>query len=195
MPRTRPPHPEEFRREAIKLAMLGDKPQRKLAKDLGISDVTLRNWLKQEKAERGERPDGLSSASDRRHCVMSARMRVAWTVSRPGPGSVGASTSVSEPEPERREPPQLVAVDQVSKPLDGPVHLLGGRLTFRAVLRLQAARHEPRDHRPEGPDAEAGLHRSRFSVRRAIHSRADSEAALKTSVRTNYGPWHRLYAR
>ena len=39
--------------------MLGDKPQRQLAKDLGISDVTLRNWIKQEKAERGERPGGL----------------------------------------------------------------------------------------------------------------------------------------
>jgi transposase len=50
VPRTRPPYPEEFRREAIKLA-----------KDLGISDVTLRNWLKQEKAERGERPGGLSN--------------------------------------------------------------------------------------------------------------------------------------
>lgn len=61
MPRTRPPYPEEFRREAISLAQLGDKPQRKLAKDLGISDVTLRNWLKEEKASRGERPGGLSS--------------------------------------------------------------------------------------------------------------------------------------
>ena len=60
MPRTRPPYPEEFRREAIRLALLGDKPQRQLAKDLGISDVTLRNWLKQERAERGERPGGLS---------------------------------------------------------------------------------------------------------------------------------------
>ena len=61
MPRTRPPYPEEFRREAIRLARLGDKPQRQLAKDLGISDVTLRNWLKQEKVERGVRPGGLSS--------------------------------------------------------------------------------------------------------------------------------------
>ena len=60
MPRTRPPYPEEFRREAIRLARLGDKPQRQLARDLGISDVTLRNWIKQEKAERGERPGGLS---------------------------------------------------------------------------------------------------------------------------------------
>jgi transposase len=61
VPRTRPPYPEEFRREAIRLAQLGDKPQRRLAKDLGISDVTLRNWLKEEKTSRGERPGGLSN--------------------------------------------------------------------------------------------------------------------------------------
>jgi transposase len=61
VPRTRPPYPEEFRREAIRLAQLGDKPRRRLAEDLGISDVTLRNWLKQEKAERGERAGGLST--------------------------------------------------------------------------------------------------------------------------------------
>jgi transposase len=61
VPRTRPPYPEEFRREAIRLALLADKPQRQLAKDLGISEVTLRNWVKQDKAERAERPCGLSS--------------------------------------------------------------------------------------------------------------------------------------
>ena len=60
VPRTRPPYPEEFRREAIRLAQLGDQPQSRLAKSLGISDVTLRNWLKAERAEQGERPGGLS---------------------------------------------------------------------------------------------------------------------------------------
>ena len=60
MPRTRPPYPEEFRREAIRLARLGDQPQRRLAKSLGISDVTLRNWLKAAKSDQGERPGGLS---------------------------------------------------------------------------------------------------------------------------------------
>jgi transposase len=60
VPRTRPPYPEEFRREAIRLARLGDKPHSRLARDLGISDVTLRNWLKEEKSSRGERPGGLS---------------------------------------------------------------------------------------------------------------------------------------
>ena len=61
MPRTRPPYPEEFRREAVRLARLGDKPQRRLAKDLGISDVSLRRWIREEQAAGGERPGGLSS--------------------------------------------------------------------------------------------------------------------------------------
>ena len=61
MPRTRPPYPEEFRREAIRLAQLGDRPHWKLARDLGISDVTLRSWLKREKSAKGERPGGLSA--------------------------------------------------------------------------------------------------------------------------------------
>jgi transposase len=61
VPRTRPPYPEEFRREAVRLARLGDKPQRRLAKDLGISDVSLRRWIRGEQAAGGERPGGLSS--------------------------------------------------------------------------------------------------------------------------------------
>ena len=61
MRRTRPPYPEEFRREAIRLARLGDQPQRKLAKSLGISEVSLRRWVKDEEASRGERPGGPSS--------------------------------------------------------------------------------------------------------------------------------------
>jgi transposase len=61
VPRTRPPYPEEFRREAVRLARLGDKPQRRLAKDLGISDVSLRRWIREEQAAGGERPGGLGS--------------------------------------------------------------------------------------------------------------------------------------
>jgi transposase len=61
VPRTRPPYPEEFRREAVRLARLGDQPQRTLAKSLGISDVTCCDWLKEEQTSRGERPGGLSS--------------------------------------------------------------------------------------------------------------------------------------
>jgi len=61
VPRTRPPYPEEFRREAIELARISSKSQRQIAEDLGISDVTLRNWIKQAERDAGQRPDGLSS--------------------------------------------------------------------------------------------------------------------------------------
>ena len=61
MPRTRPPYPEEFRREAIDLARIWCKSLRQIAEDLGISEVTLRNWIKQAEREEGKRPDGLST--------------------------------------------------------------------------------------------------------------------------------------
>jgi transposase len=61
VPRTRPPYPEEFKREAIELVRLTGKSIRQVAKDLGISEVSLRNWVKQAAADAGERPCGLSS--------------------------------------------------------------------------------------------------------------------------------------
>jgi transposase len=61
VPRTRPPYPEEFKREAIELVRLTGKSIRQAAKDLGISEVSLRNWVKQAAADAGERPGGLSS--------------------------------------------------------------------------------------------------------------------------------------
>ena len=61
MPRTRPPYPDDFRREAIELARISSKSQRQIAEDLGISDVTLRHWIKQAERDEGKRPDGLST--------------------------------------------------------------------------------------------------------------------------------------
>ena len=39
--------PAEFRQRAVELARQGDKPVSKIAKDLGISDSCLRNWMHQ----------------------------------------------------------------------------------------------------------------------------------------------------
>jgi transposase len=61
VPRTRPPYPEEFKREAIELVRLTGKSVRQVAKDLGISEVSLRNWIKEAERDEGKRPDGLSS--------------------------------------------------------------------------------------------------------------------------------------
>jgi transposase len=56
MPRA---HPPEFRRRAVELARLREKPAREIAKDLGISDSCLRNWMRLADIEDGRRP-GLS---------------------------------------------------------------------------------------------------------------------------------------
>lgn len=45
------PHPIEFRQRAVELARKGDKPVAQLAKDLGISESCLRNWMSQADAD------------------------------------------------------------------------------------------------------------------------------------------------
>ncbi|WP_375155076.1 transposase [Micromonospora sp. 4G55] len=54
------PHPPEFRQRAVELARLRDKPVREIAKDLGISESCLRNWLAQADTDDGKR-EGLTS--------------------------------------------------------------------------------------------------------------------------------------
>jgi transposase len=60
MPRSNPPYPPEFRVEAIRLARSGEIPLAQVARDLGIADQTLRNWIAQADVDEGRR-DGLTS--------------------------------------------------------------------------------------------------------------------------------------
>lgn len=61
MPRSStPPYPPEFRAEAVRLAKSGAESIPKIAKDLGISDQSLRNWVRQADVDSGKRP-GLGS--------------------------------------------------------------------------------------------------------------------------------------
>ena len=55
-------YPEEFRRRAVELARLREKPITHLAADLGISDATLHAWLKQA-GGRSRRRQGLPRPS------------------------------------------------------------------------------------------------------------------------------------
>jgi transposase len=61
MGRTRPPYSPEFRQEAVRLLRSGVRSPRELAEELGCSEQTLRNWRNQDAADRGERPEALSS--------------------------------------------------------------------------------------------------------------------------------------
>ena len=54
------PHPPEFRRRAVELARLREKPIAEIAQDLSISESCLRNWINQADIDDGAKP-GLSS--------------------------------------------------------------------------------------------------------------------------------------
>ena len=52
MPR---PHPPEFRRRAVELARERAKPVSEIARDLGVSESCLRNWMVKADIEDGRR--------------------------------------------------------------------------------------------------------------------------------------------
>jgi transposase len=54
------PYPPEFRREAVGLVRSGGRSLVEVARDLGISDQALRNWVRQGEIDSGRR-EGLSS--------------------------------------------------------------------------------------------------------------------------------------
>lgn len=73
MPRTRPPYPEEFRRDAVGLVRAG-RALKDVAESLGVSEQSLRNWVKQDQLNRRERDDGLTD--DERAELRELRKRV-----------------------------------------------------------------------------------------------------------------------
>jgi transposase len=55
------PYPKEFREGALALVREG-RPAALVARELGIADSCIRNWVKQDQLDRHERDDGLTSA-------------------------------------------------------------------------------------------------------------------------------------
>jgi transposase len=60
MPKSRPPYPEEFRREAVHMVRSG-RTVSEVAESLGVTEQSLRNSVKQDQLDRRERDDGLRS--------------------------------------------------------------------------------------------------------------------------------------
>jgi transposase len=55
-----PPYSEEFRREAVRLLRTSGRSVPQLAKELGCSPTSLRNWAAQREVDEGKAP-GLTS--------------------------------------------------------------------------------------------------------------------------------------
>ena len=60
MPR---PHPQEFRDDVVAVARRGEASLAQIAKDFGISESCLRNWLRRADVEDGHRPGQTSTES------------------------------------------------------------------------------------------------------------------------------------
>jgi transposase len=61
VPGARPSYPPQFKREAIRLVRSSPaKSVAQIAKELGVSDNSLRNWVKQFEIDQGER-EGLTT--------------------------------------------------------------------------------------------------------------------------------------
>ena len=69
------PKSPEFRRRAVELARLREKPIAQIAKDLGIAESGLRRWMAQADIDDG-RKDGLTSEERRELAELRRQNRV-----------------------------------------------------------------------------------------------------------------------
>ena len=67
------PYPKEFRDDVVAVARKGQAPLAQIAKDFGISEGSLANWMKKSDVEDGHRP-GLSE--DERKQLREANKRI-----------------------------------------------------------------------------------------------------------------------
>ena len=71
-----PPHPPEFRRQAVELARERAKPIAQIAADLGISESCLRRWMDVAEVDEGHK-EGLTTAERAELVELRRKLRVA----------------------------------------------------------------------------------------------------------------------
>ncbi len=61
MPNTKPPYPAEFKLEAVRLVKESGRRISEVARDLGVTGESIRNWIRQYEIDNGER-EGLNTS-------------------------------------------------------------------------------------------------------------------------------------
>jgi transposase len=69
------PHPKEFRDDVVAVARKGEAPLKQIAKDFGISEGCLSNWMKKADVEDGNRP-GVTDADRKESREKDKRIRL-----------------------------------------------------------------------------------------------------------------------
>jgi transposase len=74
--RTRRQFSDEFKADAVKLCQLGDRSIAKVAKDLGLTDGSLRQWVRQAEADANpQQSDALSTAERHELAVLRKEIK------------------------------------------------------------------------------------------------------------------------
>ncbi len=61
--KTKPVYSKQFKQDAVELVSLSGRPVSAIARDLGISESALRNWIKAQRPEQDTNPKVLSKVS------------------------------------------------------------------------------------------------------------------------------------
>ena len=73
MPKSPPRYPDAFRAEAVDLVRAGERSLPQIARDLGINDQTLRNWVKRAEIDAGRGAPGELTSDERAELVRLRR--------------------------------------------------------------------------------------------------------------------------
>lgn len=70
------PYTSEFRAETVRLVRESERPRAQIARELGITSETIRQWVKQADIDEGRRDDGLTTAEREEVSHLRKRVRV-----------------------------------------------------------------------------------------------------------------------
>lgn len=72
----RKPYPPEFRDETVRLVRESGRPRAEIARELGITSETIRQWIKQADIDEGRRDDGFTTQEREEIAALRRRVRV-----------------------------------------------------------------------------------------------------------------------